>query len=173
MAVVKPERNREYQRYSILVAWMESPQILIDTSIYLKSKNQLISPPDIFIAATAISHNLSLVTLNKLQKTACLKTAKFSDTRGMNLWELRYWMLLKGKNYYKILMPGINEATYTDLNAIEKLRQICWKHGLPSYISVGIPWTQNGKYHGCNASWINVKCCINRTIAGYFQILEL
>ncbi len=49
---------------------MESPQILIDTSIYLKSKNQLISPPDIFIAATAISHNLSLVTLNKLQKAA-------------------------------------------------------------------------------------------------------
>ena len=36
----------------------------------LKSKNQLISPPDIFIAATAISHNLSLVTLNKLQKAA-------------------------------------------------------------------------------------------------------
>ena len=31
----------------------------------LKSKNHLISPPDIFIAATAISHNLSLVTLNK------------------------------------------------------------------------------------------------------------
>ncbi|HHT9114502.1 MAG TPA: type II toxin-antitoxin system VapC family toxin [Candidatus Wunengus sp. YC65] len=31
----------------------------------LKSKNQLISPPDIFIAATAISHNLSLLTLNK------------------------------------------------------------------------------------------------------------
>jgi predicted nucleic acid-binding protein len=49
---------------------MESPQILIDTSIYLKSKNQLISPPDIFIAATAISYNLSLVTLNKLQKAA-------------------------------------------------------------------------------------------------------
>ena len=49
---------------------MESPQILIDTSIYLKSKNQLISPPDIVIAATAISHNLSLVTLNKLQKDA-------------------------------------------------------------------------------------------------------
>ncbi len=36
------------------------------TKIYneLKSKNQLISPPDIFIAATAIANNLSFATLN-------------------------------------------------------------------------------------------------------------
>jgi predicted nucleic acid-binding protein len=36
------------------------------TKIYnnLKSKNHLISPPDIFIAATAIANNLSFATLN-------------------------------------------------------------------------------------------------------------
>ena len=44
-------------------------EVIILPIVY-KSKNQLISPPDIFIAATAISHNLSLVTLNKLQKAA-------------------------------------------------------------------------------------------------------
>jgi hypothetical protein len=47
-------------------------------------------------------------------------------------------MLLKGKNYYKILMPGINEATDTDpclilagtsLKVVERLRQIGWKRG--------------------------------------------
>lgn len=37
------------------------------TEIYrnLKVKNQLISLPDIFIAATAVTHNLQLLTLNR------------------------------------------------------------------------------------------------------------
>lgn len=32
-------------------------------------------------------------------------------------------------DYYKIHMPGINEATDTDLKVIEKLQQLGWRRG--------------------------------------------
>jgi predicted nucleic acid-binding protein len=61
-----------YRFANFLILPFDSTCAQTASEIYknLKSKNQLISQPDIFIAATAISHNLSLVTLNKLQKAA-------------------------------------------------------------------------------------------------------
>ena len=56
-----------YRFANFLILPFDSTCAQTASEIYknLKSKNQLISPSDIFIAATAISHNLSLVTLNK------------------------------------------------------------------------------------------------------------
>lgn len=51
---------------NFLILPFDSQCVKTAAKIYkdLKSKNQLISPPDIFIAATAVSHDLSLATLN-------------------------------------------------------------------------------------------------------------
>jgi len=63
-------RNRQFTeellaKLSILP--FDSACVKVATEIYrdLKAKNQLISLPDIFIAATAISHDLQLLTLNR------------------------------------------------------------------------------------------------------------
>lgn len=51
---------------NFLILPFDSRCVKAATKIYndLKSKNQLISPPDIFIAATATANNLSFATLN-------------------------------------------------------------------------------------------------------------
>lgn len=51
---------------NFLILPSDSRCVKAATKIYndLKSKNQLISPPDIFIAATATANNLSFATLN-------------------------------------------------------------------------------------------------------------
>jgi predicted nucleic acid-binding protein len=63
-------RNRQYTKElltKIPVLPFDSACVETATEIYrdLKTKNQLISLPDIFIAATAITHDLRLLTLNR------------------------------------------------------------------------------------------------------------
>jgi tRNA(fMet)-specific endonuclease VapC len=52
---------------SLPILAFDSSCVPVATQIYqeLKRKNQLIAPPDIFIAATAIVHDLPLLTLNR------------------------------------------------------------------------------------------------------------
>ncbi len=63
-------QNRQYideLMENIPILPFDSACVPVATSIYheLKTKNQLISLPDIFIAATAIAYDLQLLTLNQ------------------------------------------------------------------------------------------------------------
>jgi predicted nucleic acid-binding protein len=63
-------RNRQFTEALLAqlpVLPFDSACVRTATEIYrdLKTKNQLISLPDIFIAATAITHDLPLLTLNR------------------------------------------------------------------------------------------------------------
>ena len=68
-SVASTLKNREFSEKllkNLSVLPFDSNCVRIAVVIYhdLKSKNKLISLPDIFIAATAVVNNLSLVTLN-------------------------------------------------------------------------------------------------------------
>jgi len=63
-------RNRQFTEALLAqlpILPFDSACVKTATEIYrdLKTKNQLISLPDIFIAATAITHDLQLLTLNR------------------------------------------------------------------------------------------------------------
>jgi hypothetical protein len=53
-------------------------------------------------------------------------------------------------DYYKIPMPRINEATYTNLNIVERLRQIGWREvdivfEMIYYVKNDIPQKERGQ----------------------------
>ena len=64
----------------------DSACVKVAAKIYrdLKAKNQLISLPDIFIAATAIAHDLQLLTLNRkhFERIENLKLYKIEEDKS-------------------------------------------------------------------------------------------
>ena len=54
-----------FEKMTVLSFDEEASKIASDLFLKLKSKNNLIGLPDIFIASIAISHNLPLATLNR------------------------------------------------------------------------------------------------------------
>jgi predicted nucleic acid-binding protein len=82
-------RNRQFTEELLVklpVLPFDSACAKVATEIYfdLKAKNQLIALPDIFIAATAIAHDLQLLTLNRkhFERVENLKLYKIEEDKS-------------------------------------------------------------------------------------------
>lgn len=77
-------KNRQFSEdvlRDIPVLPFDSGCVKVASDIYqdLKGRNQLISFPDVFIAATAIVHDIPLLTLNRthFERITCLRLSEF------------------------------------------------------------------------------------------------
>lgn len=113
---------------------MESPQILIDTSIlidYFRKRDK----EKTLLYSLSFTYRFAISTVTEFEFFAGLSAIhlEFTNKLFANFLILPFDSTCPQTasvvNYYKIHMPEINEATDTDLKIIEKLQQLGRRRG--------------------------------------------